>query len=171
MVMTPLGVLIEQSQKRFLDEHGVELSYADIARRGGKVITRGRVQQLAKDPIKRLPDPQTIDALAIGLGVPSHLVTQCALASAGYPAPELWEAVRTGGNDYGLAAWGLEQQALRKAKEMVEQAGGRVSRAADYALAGPSERLGEPELDRPRGAQDEAAEASQVRPDEDDHPA
>lgn len=38
----------------------------------------------------------------------------------------------------------------------------------DYGLAGPAERLGEPELDKPRAAQDAAAEASQLRPDDDE---
>lgn len=38
----------------------------------------------------------------------------------------------------------------------------------DYDLAGPAERLGEPELDKPRAAQDAAAESSQLRPDEDE---
>jgi transcriptional regulator with XRE-family HTH domain len=64
--------------------HGVELTYGDIARRGGKVITRGRVQQLAKDPVKQMPGATTLAALALGLGVPEHLVVEKALASAGY---------------------------------------------------------------------------------------
>lgn len=86
MAMTPLGKLIQEQRDRFQDEHGVELSYADIARRGGAVITRGRVQQLAKDPIKSMPSPATLAALAQGLGVPERVVTEKALESAGYAA-------------------------------------------------------------------------------------
>ncbi len=84
MAMTPLGELIEEAQRRFVDMHGVELSYGDIARRGGKAVTRGRVQQLAKDPIRSMPGPTTLAALALGLGVAEHLVVEKALVSAGY---------------------------------------------------------------------------------------
>lgn len=83
MAMTPLGELIEECRMRFLDQHGVELSYADIARRGG-VITRGRVQQLAKDPLPAMPKPATLQALARGLGVQEAIVVERALASTGY---------------------------------------------------------------------------------------
>jgi transcriptional regulator with XRE-family HTH domain len=91
MGMTPLGDLIEECRRRFVDQHGVELSYSDIANRGGKVITRGRVQQLAKDPIKAMPSAATLQALATGLGVNEALVVERALASTGY-------------GDWGLAA-------------------------------------------------------------------
>lgn len=91
MAVTPLGELIEECRRRFVDQHGVELSYADIASRGGKVITRGRVQQLAKDAIKAMPTPSTLQALATGLGVSEALVVERALASTGY-------------GDWGLAA-------------------------------------------------------------------
>jgi hypothetical protein len=91
VAMTPLGALIEECQARFLDHHGVELTYGDISRRGGRVIGRTRVQQLAKDPLKAMPSPETLRALALGLGVTEALVVERALASTGY-------------GDYGLAA-------------------------------------------------------------------
>ena len=94
MAMTPLGELIDEAQRRFADTHGVELTYGDIARRGGNVIGRGRVQQLAKDPIRNMPAPATLAALALGLGVPEHLVVERALAAAGYG--ELGVAARVG---------------------------------------------------------------------------
>jgi hypothetical protein len=84
MAMTPLGALIEEARRRFQDQHGVELSYADIARRGGGVITRGRVQQLAKDPIKAVPPAATLRALALGIGEREEVVIEKALASTGY---------------------------------------------------------------------------------------
>lgn len=86
--MTPLGELIVECQRAFLDEHGVELSYGDIARRSGTPgITRGRVQQLAKGQIKAMPLPETIDALSLGLGVSRGLVLQRAMESSGYDLP------------------------------------------------------------------------------------
>lgn len=85
--MTPLGELIEECKRAFLDLHGVELSNGDIARRSGKRLTRTRVQQLASDPIKALPSPHTITGLALGLGVSHGLVLQRAMESAGYDVP------------------------------------------------------------------------------------
>ncbi len=82
--VTPLGALILECRHAFRDRHGVELSYADIARRSGGRITRGRVQQLARERIRELPTPEKIQALAVGLGVPVSVVLERALESAGY---------------------------------------------------------------------------------------
>jgi hypothetical protein len=87
MNMTPLGALISRTKQRFQDEHGVPLTNGDIARRSRGALTRTRVQQLEKDPIKRLPAPELIEGLALGLGVHPTVVTEAALASAGYPVP------------------------------------------------------------------------------------
>lgn len=85
--MTPLGSLIAEVQEAFLDLHGVELTYGDIARRSRGRLNRQRVQQLAKDPINRMPSPEKIAGLAAGLGVPESVVTERALTSAGYAVP------------------------------------------------------------------------------------
>lgn len=90
MAMTPLGALIEEVQHLFLRDHGVELTYGDVARRSDGRVLRNRVQQLAKDPIKALPSPTTIEGLRRGLGVPYSVVLQRALASAGYDVPDGW---------------------------------------------------------------------------------
>ena len=87
MDMTPLGELIAEVQRAFVDAHGVPLTYGDIARRSGGRLTRGRVQQLAKDPIKAMPSPEVIYGLALGLTVPESVVLERALASAGYTGP------------------------------------------------------------------------------------
>jgi transcriptional regulator with XRE-family HTH domain len=87
MPMTPLGALIEECKRRFQVQHHVELTNGDIARRSG-VLSRGRVQQLAQNPIKQLPEPETLRGLALGLGVPDSVVLERALQSTGYlPAP------------------------------------------------------------------------------------
>lgn len=106
--MTPLGELIEECRRRFLDTHGVELSYADIAHRGGDVISRGRVQQLAKDPLPAMPKPATLQALALGLGVRDEIVVERALASSGY-------------GDWGVAARRGTSQGQRLRREQDEQ--------------------------------------------------
>lgn len=85
--MTPLGELIEDVRAAFLDRHGVQLSYADIARRGGDVVGRKRIQQLAQNEIKDMPRDATLRALAKGLEVPYSVVLEKALVSAGYTWP------------------------------------------------------------------------------------
>jgi transcriptional regulator with XRE-family HTH domain len=109
MAVTPLGALIEECKALFLKTHGVELTNGDIARRGGKdVLTRQRVQQLEKDPIKRMPSVEILEALSRGLGVPESIVTQRAAVSAGYRLSE----------DYGLAArTGIPEKTRRAAAE------------------------------------------------------
>lgn len=92
MVVSPLAALIKEAQQLFYDTHGIELSYGDIARRSRGRLTRTRVQQIANAPIKELPGPERIRGLALGLGVPETVVTQRAMASAGYLVPEDWHA-------------------------------------------------------------------------------
>lgn len=102
--VTPLGALITRAKQRFLDEHGVPLTNGDIARRSRGALTRTRVQQLERDPIERLPSPEKIEGLALGLGVHPTIVTEAALASAGYPVPSSYDlAARTGRPDRDVA--------------------------------------------------------------------
>jgi hypothetical protein len=97
MDMTPLGALITRTKQRFQDEHGIPLTNGDIARRSRGALTRTRVQQLEKDPIKRLPAPDLLEGLALGLGVHPTVVTEAALASAGYAVPASYDlAARRG---------------------------------------------------------------------------
>jgi transcriptional regulator with XRE-family HTH domain len=84
MAMTPIGVLIQRQQEAFLDQHGVELTYADIARKTGGVLTRGHVQQLASEERKEMPKQKTLHALADALGIEREEMVQAALAAAGY---------------------------------------------------------------------------------------
>lgn len=82
--VTPLGELIALVQADFVDRNGVRLSYGDISRRGGEVVGRTRVQQLATKPLAEMPAAETIEALARGLGVPTSLVLEKCLESTGY---------------------------------------------------------------------------------------
>lgn len=85
--VSPLADLIAEAQRTFLDRHGVPLSHSDIARRTGGVIQRNQVSKWSKYPIKDMPAPETLRALALGLGVTEALVTRRALMSAGYVVP------------------------------------------------------------------------------------
>lgn len=80
--VSPLARLIEEVRAAFFDEHGVSLSYADIARRGG--AGDKNVHRLATREIKDMPSAETLKALAKGLGVPYSVVLEKALLSAGY---------------------------------------------------------------------------------------
>lgn len=86
--MTAIGALVAEVRRAHEDETGVELSYGDIARRSrgsgeGKGLSRGRVQQIATAPIKRMPDRETIDQLARGLRVPASVVVERYMESVG----------------------------------------------------------------------------------------
>lgn len=96
MAVHPLAALIENTQKRFLDEHGVTLSYGSISRRSGGRVTRTRVHQLATMPMRRIPEPETITGLSLGLGVTEDVVLQRCLESAGYRVSEHAKAARFG---------------------------------------------------------------------------
>lgn len=119
MDVTPLGAMIQRCKDRFLDEHGVELTNGDIARRSRGALTRTRVQQLARDPIKRLPAADTIDGLARGLGIHPVLVTEAALASAGYEVPASYAEPRlrsVASGQYGPTGE-AQQEATTKARK------------------------------------------------------
>jgi len=62
-------------------------SYGDIARRGG--LPRSTVFHLASNsrPV-RVPNPRTLERLAIGLEVPEHVVRTAAAAAAGFVLDE-----------------------------------------------------------------------------------
>ena len=62
-------------------------SYGEIARRGG--LPRSTVYHLASSsrPV-RVPNPRTLERLAIGLEVPEHVVRTAAAAAAGFVLDE-----------------------------------------------------------------------------------
>jgi len=62
-------------------------SYGEIARRGG--LPRSTVHHLASNnrPV-RVPNPRTIERLAVGLDVPEHVVRTAAAAAAGFVLDE-----------------------------------------------------------------------------------
>jgi hypothetical protein len=62
-------------------------SYGEIARRGG--LPRSTVHHLASSnrPV-RVPNPRTLERLAVGLEVPEHVVRAAAAAAAGFVLDE-----------------------------------------------------------------------------------
>jgi transcriptional regulator with XRE-family HTH domain len=62
-------------------------SYGDVARRGG--LPRSTVHHLASNhrPV-RVPNPRTLERLAVGLEVPLHVVRAAAAAAAGFVLDE-----------------------------------------------------------------------------------
>lgn len=62
-------------------------SYGEIARRGG--LPRSTVYHLASNhrPV-RVPNPRTLERLAVGLEVPEHVVRAAAAAAAGFVLDE-----------------------------------------------------------------------------------
>ena len=62
-------------------------SYGEIARRGG--LPRSTVYHLASNhrPV-RVPNPRTLERLAVGLDVPEHVVRSAAAAAAGFVLDE-----------------------------------------------------------------------------------
>jgi transcriptional regulator with XRE-family HTH domain len=62
-------------------------SYGEIARRGG--LPRSTVHHLASNnrPV-RVPNPRTLERLAVGLEVPEHVVRGAAAAAAGFVLDE-----------------------------------------------------------------------------------
>jgi hypothetical protein len=61
-------------------------SNGDIARQSDGRVTRTRVQQLEKDPIKAMPTLQVVEGLALGLRVPGWVVVATILETMGYPS-------------------------------------------------------------------------------------
>jgi len=62
-------------------------SYGEIARRGG--LPRSTVYHLASsDRPVRVPNPRTLERLAVGLEVPEHVVRAAAAAAAGFTLDE-----------------------------------------------------------------------------------
>ena len=62
-------------------------SYGEVARRGG--LPRSTVYHLASNhrPV-RVPNPRTLEKLAVGLEVPEHVVRAAAAAAAGFVLDE-----------------------------------------------------------------------------------
>ena len=62
-------------------------SYGEIARRGG--LPRSTVHHLASNhrPV-RVPNPRTLERLAVGLDVPLHVVRSAAATAAGFVLAE-----------------------------------------------------------------------------------
>ena len=65
----------------------LDRSYGDIARAGG--LPRSTVYHLASNnrPV-RVPNPRTLERLAVGLEVPEHVVRAAAAAAAGFVLDE-----------------------------------------------------------------------------------
>lgn len=65
----------------------LNLSYGEVARRGG--LPRSTVHHLASNhrPV-RVPNPRTLERLALGLDVPEHVVRAAAATAAGFVLDE-----------------------------------------------------------------------------------
>jgi hypothetical protein len=111
-------------------------SYADIAKnaeRGGRSLSRSRVESIRNDPLTSI-GVKAITALAAGLEVPADRVAQAAIESMGYPSPTTGEALS--------AAEAIEREpGLSATSRRVLLAALAAAQAAD----------GEPTLARDRG--------------------
>jgi transcriptional regulator with XRE-family HTH domain len=70
-----LAEVIEMHRERTAD------SYADIASKTG--LSKGAIHRLATAELDHVPRPDTIRALARGMGVPESVIRDAALASVG----------------------------------------------------------------------------------------
>ncbi len=61
-------------------------SNGDVARRSAGAFQRGRVQQMIKDPVRRLPERTTVDGLSVALGIPGWVVVDTFIEALGLPA-------------------------------------------------------------------------------------
>ena len=61
-------------------------SYDDLAKRGG--LRRATIHRLATNPVRALPDPDTMVKLAVALEVPVDQVAVAALRAAGVPVAD-----------------------------------------------------------------------------------
>jgi len=87
--MNDLQRLIDDYIKDHPDE-----SYATIAKRGG--IPRQTVWALAKkEAARQTPRPQTISALARGMGISEEVVRRAAGQAAGYPSTPMMSELKT----------------------------------------------------------------------------
>lgn len=79
-----MNALQELIRNRMTELHR---SYGEVARRGG--LPRSTVYHLASNtrPV-RVPNPQTLERLAVGLQVPEHVVRTAAAAAAGFVLDE-----------------------------------------------------------------------------------
>lgn len=66
-----------------IDTHRGGRSYAELERDCGGSPSKGRLQQMVKQPIKNFPDPPTVRALAQGLKVAQSAVVLAAAESLG----------------------------------------------------------------------------------------
>lgn len=119
---------LQQMIADFLSDHPRE-SYSSIARRGG--IARQTVQALAsKGQARQTPHPDTIAALAAGMGLPVVQVRAAAGQAAGYSTADLHD-LTPHGRQVVVAAQLLDPERLallaRRARllvaEMQEEAG------------------------------------------------
>src|SRR5215468_7719322 len=80
----PMNALQQLIHTRMTELHR---SYGDIARRGG--LPRSTVYHLASnDRPVRVPNPRTLERLAVGLEVPEHVVRTAAATAAGFVLDE-----------------------------------------------------------------------------------
>lgn len=85
--VSPVAQLILDEMAKFLATEGVPLTQSDIVRRSGGRLKNSRLHQLLNDPVKRLPAPETIEALALGLRIDQERVLRAyLLAVAPNPA-------------------------------------------------------------------------------------
>ncbi len=109
--VTPIAHLINECRDSFRREHGVDLTYAAIARRSGGKLTRQRVQQYATEPVRNMPGPDTTAALASGLGVSEGLVLQRLLETTGHAIPEQFPVAARRGTPLRRQAPGADEGA------------------------------------------------------------
>lgn len=86
MGVSPIADLIEEVQAAFVDQHGVELTQAALARLAG--LSPQRMSQLLREPVSAMPSPETIEGLAKALRVSQGLVLQRFMESVGYDIPD-----------------------------------------------------------------------------------
>lgn len=82
MAVHALAQLIQDVQ----DQSDPRLSLNQIAKRAG--LSSSRVHQMASQPMKAMPDPDTLQRLADALRVPLRLVVDAALTSLGLPSTQ-----------------------------------------------------------------------------------
>lgn len=87
--MTPIGHLVDEVQKAFLDQHGTSLSLQAICdRMGPDGVSKQTLSAWMRQPPLKLPAPEVVAAVARGLRVAEGLVLQRLMESVGYTIPE-----------------------------------------------------------------------------------
>jgi len=110
-------------------------SYEQLSKACGGQPSAKRLQQIATEQIKNFPDPDTIRALAKGLGVTESTVVLASAASLGLDVhtPTMWAALLPAGTD--LIPDHMRDGILSVVRSAVRMAGGEkdVATHADEA--------------------------------------